>query len=87
MPRQPLAVIDEPRIELYEGDFNADMARIGTIKRTDEITGGLSKPPMMPEGAYNLPASACNVGSWLRNWWRSRHADQSEFVFRSVEPK
>ena len=63
MRRQPLALIGEPRIELYEGDIDADMARIGTIKATDEIIGGLSKPSKMPEYAYSLPATSCNVGS------------------------
>ncbi len=66
MRRQPLALIGEPRIELYEGDIDADMAEIGTIKAADEITGGLSKPSKMPEYAYNLPATSCNVGGRLQ---------------------
>ena len=36
------------------------------IKEAKEITGGLSKPGKMPEGAYNLPASACQTGAKLR---------------------
>ena len=28
----------------------------------EEITGGLSAPGKMPEGSYNLPASACQTG-------------------------
>lgn len=36
-----------------------------TKKRANEITGGLSKPGKMPEGAYSLPAAACKVGSIL----------------------
>ena len=31
-----------------------------------EITGGLSAPGKMPEGSYNLPASACQTGAKLR---------------------
>jgi hypothetical protein len=36
------------------------------IKEAKEITGGLSKPGKMPEGSYNLPASACQTGAKLR---------------------
>ena len=32
----------------------------------EEITGGLSAPGKMPEGSYNLPASACQTGAKLR---------------------
>ena len=31
------------------------------------ITGGLSAPGKMPEGAYSIPASECGVGSRLRD--------------------
>ena len=31
-----------------------------------KITGGLSAPGKMPEGSYNLPASACKTGAKLR---------------------
>ena len=31
----------------------------------EEITGGLSAPGKMPEGSYNLPASACQTGQKL----------------------
>ena len=31
-----------------------------------KITGGLSAPGKMPEGSYNLPASACQTGAKLR---------------------
>ncbi len=34
-------------------------------KEAREITGGLSKPGKMPEGSYNLPASACQTGAKL----------------------
>lgn len=57
---------EERRIELYEGDIEADMERIGTIKAADLITGGLSKPSKMPEWAYNLPATECQVGGRLQ---------------------
>jgi len=35
-------------------------------KEAERITGGLSKPGKMPEGSYNLPASACQTGAKLR---------------------
>ena len=35
-------------------------------KEAKEITGGLSAPGKMPEGSYNLPASACKTGAKLR---------------------
>jgi len=34
-------------------------------KEASKITGGLSKPGKMPEGSYNLPASACQTGQKL----------------------
>ena len=34
-------------------------------KEAKKITGGLSAPGKMPEGSYNLPASACQTGSKL----------------------
>ena len=36
------------------------------IKEANKITGGLSAPGKMPEGSYNLPASACQTGAKLR---------------------
>ena len=35
-------------------------------KEAERITGGLSKPGKMPEGSYNIPASACQTGAILR---------------------
>ena len=35
-------------------------------KAAKEITGGLSAPGKMPEGSYNLPATACQTGAKLR---------------------
>ena len=35
-------------------------------KQAKEITGGLSAPGKMPEGSYNLPATACQTGAKLR---------------------
>ena len=35
------------------------------VKEAERITGGLSKPGKMPEGSYNLPASACQTGQKL----------------------
>ena len=52
-------------IPLCEGDIDQDMARIGTIKEADKITGGLTKPSKMPSCAYNRPASECKVGARL----------------------
>ncbi len=34
-------------------------------KEASKITGGLSAPGKMPEGSYNLPASACQTGQKL----------------------
>ena len=34
-------------------------------KEARKITGGLSAPGKMPEGSYNLPASACETGQKL----------------------
>ena len=34
-------------------------------KEAKKITGGLSAPGKMPEGSYNLPASACQTGQIL----------------------
>ena len=34
-------------------------------KQASKITGGLSAPGKMPEGAYNLPAAACQTGQIL----------------------
>jgi len=34
-------------------------------KEAERITGGLSKPGKMPEGSYNIPASACQTGQIL----------------------
>jgi hypothetical protein len=35
-------------------------------KEARRITGGLSDPGKMPEGSYNIPASACQTGAILR---------------------
>ena len=35
-------------------------------KDASKIPGGLSAPGKMPEGSYNLPASACQTGAKLR---------------------
>ena len=35
-------------------------------KEASKITGGLSAPGRMPEGSYNLPATACQTGAKLR---------------------
>jgi serine/threonine protein kinase len=51
----------ERRFELDERDNDTDMALIGTIKAADEVPSGLSRPLKLPEYAYNLPATACNV--------------------------
>ena len=34
-------------------------------KEAERITGGLSKPRKMPEGSFNIPASACQTGAKL----------------------
>ena len=35
-------------------------------KEASKINGGLSAPGKMPEGSYNLPATACQTGAKLR---------------------
>ena len=35
------------------------------VKEANKITGGLSKPGKMPEGSFNIPASACQTGQIL----------------------
>ena len=35
------------------------------VKEANKITGGLSAPGKMPEGSYNLPATACQTGQIL----------------------
>jgi len=35
------------------------------VKEANKITGGLSAPGKMPEGSYNIPASACQTGQIL----------------------
>lgn len=52
-------------IPLYEGDVEADLAQIKSVKHAKEIVGGLSKPDKMPCYAYNLPASRCKTGAKL----------------------
>lgn len=37
-----------------------------TVKVAKKITGGLSRPSKMPCPTFNLPASACRIGSILR---------------------
>jgi hypothetical protein len=37
-----------------------------TIKKANEITGGLSNPSKMPCKGYNLPANECKTGAKLR---------------------
>lgn len=57
---------DEPRIEVYGGDILADVFRVGTVKRANEISGGLSQPMKMPEYSFNLPSSKCRTGGRLK---------------------
>ena len=35
------------------------------VKEANKITGGRSAPGKMPEGSYNIPASACQTGQIL----------------------
>ena len=37
------------------------------IKEAKEITGGLSAPSKMPGPAFNIPTTACIIGTILRN--------------------
>ena len=43
-------------------------------KEAERITGGLSAPGKMPEGSYNLPASACQTGQPSSGRSQTRHA-------------
>jgi hypothetical protein len=40
-------------------------SKIMLKKEAERITGGLSAPGKMPEGSYNIPASACQTGQIL----------------------
>jgi len=43
-----------------------DFGKIEMLKKeANKITGGLSAPGKMPEGSYNIPASACQTGQIL----------------------
>jgi hypothetical protein len=65
MTRLSLPLFAPPVIRTYQGDIDADMACIRTIKRANEVTGGLSKPSKMPEWAYSIPAQYCKTGAKL----------------------
>lgn len=52
-------------IPKYDGDIEADIAKIKTVKQAKAIVGGLSNPSKMPGFAYNLPASECKKGAKL----------------------
>src|SRR5205823_179293 len=69
-PRLELPLIGPPQIARYEGDtgqLDKHIDAIRTIKRANEITGGLSKPSKMPEYGYSIPATRCQVGSRLQS--------------------
>ena len=62
---------------------------IKTIKRANEVTGGLSDPSKMPCYGYSIPASLCIVGSKLRDIVGSVcegcYADKGNYRFSNVK--
>ena len=53
-------------------------------KEANKITGGLSAPGKMPEGSYNIPASACQTGA-DPGQGRTRHAMPSSVM--PIQPR
>ena len=54
-------------IQQYAGDIKADLASIDNVKTAQAIIGNLSYTDKMPGPSFNLPASACPVGSRMRH--------------------
>ncbi len=63
--KQPASQEWLPEIERYRGDLDRDLGAVARNRLAERITGGLSRPSKMPEAAWGLPASRCNVGSTL----------------------
>ena len=47
--------------------LNRQQTSVLSVQEAKAITGGLSSPSKMPCHTFNLPASACKIGSRLRN--------------------
>ena len=52
-------------MERYQGDLGEDLLVVATNKLAEEITGGLSHPSKMPEAAWGISTSRCQMGSIL----------------------
>ncbi len=67
MALTPLPLFGPPVIRAYDDShLDEHLAEIKTIRRANEITGGLSKPSKMPEYGYSIPATRCKVGGRLQ---------------------
>jgi len=53
-------------IQVYDGDLEEDLDRFVSIKDAERIFGGLSFASKMPGATFNLPASACRIGTKLK---------------------
>jgi hypothetical protein len=52
-------------IEAYDGDLDEDLGRFTSNAAAERIIGDLSSASKMPGPTYNLPSSACPMGSRL----------------------
>jgi len=63
----PIITDEKSPIAVYDGDIEEDLCRFGSIRDAESIIGRLSSPGKMPGPAFNLPASACRIGSFLKD--------------------
>jgi hypothetical protein len=63
----PIITDEEWPIEVYRGDIEEDLCRFGSIKKAERVFGGLSFASKLPSATFNLPASACRIGTKLRD--------------------
>ena len=63
--KQPASQQRPVEIERYQGELDRDLGVVARNRLAERITGGLSRPSKMPEAAWGIPASRCNVGSTL----------------------
>ncbi len=65
-PELPNITDEEWPIEVYEGHLEEDLDTFTSIKDAERIFGGLSFASKMPGATFNLPASACRIGTKLK---------------------
>jgi len=61
----PIITDEEWPIEVYDGEIEDDLDRFSSITDAERVVGGLSSASKMPGATFNLPASACRIGSKL----------------------